>query len=100
MGHRRRTSPQLAAARDIYYLTPDGSRTPYPVNGNEVLEDIARFRHVAWEKMREVWSHGFLVKTTGQNSLRGTPVNSGVAIGTARIVREASDFMKLNPATF
>lgn len=88
---------RLRTPRLIYYLAPNELEAA--ISGARAcdIDEMARDRRMVWERMREACSTTSAPEGGDRSSLRGTSVSGGVAIGTARIVREAQDFEKLLP---
>lgn len=95
LGARLSALGQLAFASDVYYLTPEELQDALSGTAGNAIEDIAQRRRIAWEQIRETWSHASDTCALGRSSLRGTAVSGGLAVGPARVVREANDFGQL-----
>jgi rifampicin phosphotransferase len=88
---------RLSAPRLIYYLAPDELEGVLSGQLESNIDEMARHRRMVWKRMRDMSSRTSVPESRNRSSLRGTPVSSGVAIGTARIIRGAHDFEKLMP---
>jgi pyruvate,water dikinase len=97
LGARLAGQGRIRLARDVYFLAPDELEDAISDKRGNAVGDVAQRRQVVWEQMREAWNHAPTVVGRGQNSLRGSAVSGGLAVGTARIIRGADDFAKLRP---
>jgi pyruvate,water dikinase len=91
---------RLNVARDIYYLSLEEVEAAVRGSNGHEINTIAERRRIAWEGMREAWDERQPVERRGKerrgkDSIRGTAVSHGVAVGAVRIVLGATDFPKL-----
>lgn len=86
---------RLKGCHQIYHLCLDELNALLAGEKIEEIMSLTDQRQIVWEHMRDTWDRPSQQSKGRNQSLKGAAVSPGIAIGTVKVVRSASEFQKL-----